>query len=902
MKTFLQYVSDQLLDRSLRGSDKIIFPNKRSASLCKRTYVEKNTKTTFLPHFITIEDLVCELSGLDLADPLALKFILYKHYRNIYQGNETVDQVFSWANQLINDFSEIDRNLIDEKDILGYLRAIKEIEHWSKTDQPTDMIKNYLWFWDNLPKLYGSLKKELLQNDIAYQGLAYRSAVDHLVRNIDHFKSNFYFVGFNALNKAEEKIFQTILEKDKGEVFWDIDEYFLERNHNASHFLRGYQQEWKVLQNDQHKIRPSTRSFKNEKEFYVYNSQGDIQQAISVGEILNGLNDNEIRDTAILLGDESILESLMFSIPEKVKHINITMGLSVSKTSIGSFFLNYIKLCKADTRSFFYKDILLLLESGILFHLFNEDCKKVRDLISKNQLFFLDLEDVQDIIKTTSYGFKEVINMLISNMPNEAKLLNEKNDLVSTLLISNTRSPFITTLIKKAQSAFQKISSYLNDHEFEIGLNGYLNLYQEVISKEQIDLRGEKDKGLQIMGLLESRCLDFNNVIITSVNEGILPQGKTSSSFIPFDLKKQYQLPTYQEKDKVYSYHFFRVLQRAENIHLLYNDLSGNLSFSEESRFIKILEEDRSEKHQFRRFNVELGVQPNVKTDSVPNSTDIQKALEYWMTQSGVSASALISYIRDPYDLYKKKVLHINDPDELKDLESADLFGNVVHDSLEELYKNLPFHQVITVADIKELSTKYEKIIKDKILEHCGARAFDKGSNILGFEAVKKQIDLLLNEEMKLVEDNELQILAIEESKTFKLENPIFDKPILLNGKIDRIDQLNGMKRIIDYKTGASKSLSVDYFSDLITDESRSHVFQTLFYSLLKKELFNKDEEWQAGNIYLKEKDKRFKPSKIDGYDRIDHSKLSDYQSELQQLLLEIYDIEIPFNNKEAES
>ena len=184
----------------------------------------------------------------------------------------------------------------------------------------------------------------------------------------------------------------------------------------------------------------------------------------------------------------------------------------------------------------------------------------------------------------------------------------------------------------------------------------------------------------------------------------------------------------------------------------------------------------------------------------------------------------------------------------------------------------------------------------------CGSNAFDKGSNLLGFEAIKKQIDLLLNEEIELVKDNELQILAIEVTETFKLENDLFDQPIMLNGKIDRIDQLNGHKRIVDYKTGAGNKLNVTYFEDLITDEKKSHAFQTLFYSLLKKDMFKEGEEWQAGNIYLKEKDKKFQPLKIGKSDQIDHTLLSEYQSILHQLLTEIYDLEIPFNNKETVS
>ena len=887
------------MDRNLSENDQIIFPNKRSASLCKNAFVQKSSKTSFLPNFITIEELICDCSGLSIADPLDLKFILFTHYREVYQENETVDQVFSWANQLINDFSEIDRNLVNQKDLLGYLKAVKEIEHWSKMDQPTEMISNYLKFWNKLPVLYNRFKEDLLEQGVSYQGLAYRKALDYLNQSIKDLNNNFYFIGFNALNKAEEEIFQLILEAHKAEVFWDIDAYYWKQKHSASYFLRQYQQQWKVLENDQHRIQSSTQSFSSDKNFSIYSNQGNIQQAKAVGEIINQLDDNEIKNTAVLLGDEFILESLLFAVPKQVQTINITMGLSLHKTSIGAFFTNYIKLCKTDQNAFFHKDVLSLLESSFLMYLFKDDCKKVRDIIIKDQIFFLNKDDIKRISEATSADFQEFFLQLFTDIPAQAELLNRKIQLLLQLLLSKTDQAFSKKMIDKTISVFQAIQSYLSTYQIDLGWQAYLNLYQEVITQEQIDLRGEKDKGLQIMGLLESRCLDFKNVIITSVNEGILPQGKTAGSFIPFDLKKQYDLPTYQEKDKVYSYHFFRILQRATDIHLLYNDLSSNLSFSEESRFIKILEENQLENHQITRFHTTLNTKPFKREESIQNSSEVQKELKQWMTKGKVSATALTTYIRNPYVFYQKYVIGLKDPVELNDLESPNIFGNVVHNSLEKIYKKLPFQQNITVDHLQQMKHESEKVITNEILNLCGSNAFDKGSNLLGFEAVKKQIDLFLNEEIELVKDNELQILAIEVAETFKLENNLFDQPIMLNGKVDRIDQLNGKKRIVDYKTGAGNKLNLTYFEDLITDEKKAHAFQTLFYSLIKKEMFNQAEEWQAGNIYLKDKDKKFRPLNIGKSNQINHDLLHEYQSILHQLLSEIYDIKIPFNNKE---
>ena len=901
MQTFLQHISEQLIKNNISERDKIIFPNKRSASLCKNVYVAKISNTAFLPEFMTIEDLICKFSGLNIHDPLTLKFTLWEHYQAIYPDKETTDQVFSWADQLIADFSEIDRNLIDEKEVLGYLKAIKEIEHWSKTDQPTDMVRDYLDFWNKLPELYDSYTKELLQNGKVYQGLAYRKAVEYLSDNVDEIEDAIYFVGFNALNQAEEALFQILLENNKGQAFWDVDAYYLENKHSASYFIRQYQQQWKVLQNKSHKIRPSTWSFSNDKKFSVYSCQGNVQQAKSVGEIVDMLDDDEVKETAILLGDESILESLMFSIPKRVENINITMGLPIIRTSVGAFFINYIKLCKSDQPTLFHKDIHQLLESSFLLQMFPKDLRTVKENLEKEQYFFLDENELRTVSNSVSSEFREILLQLFTDIPDDTAQLDSKLQHLAGTLLSRVDDMFLATLLGKVKFVSESLREHLEAHHSELSLNGYLNLFREMIGQEQVDLRGEKDSGLQIMGLLESRCLDFKNLIITSVNEGVLPQGKTASSFIPFDLKKHYRLPTYQEKDKVYSYHFFRILQRASNIHLLYDQQSSKLSFAEESRFIKILEEYQLEQHKFLRYNVKVDVEPKRRPEKVQKTSAIQESLKHWMTQKGVSASALNTYIRNPYLFYQKYVLGVKEEKTSSDLESADIFGTVVHDTLEKLYFQLPTGQKITADHIKHLKSIKNQLIEDSILEECGNNAFDKGSNILGLEAINKQIALFLHEELDLVDNNDLQLLGIEDDdSTCELRTDMFDQPIKLYGKIDRLDQLNGTKRIIDYKTGASKKLNVHDLDTLIRDENKSHAFQTLFYSLLKQEKFDTAENWQAGNIYLKEKDKTFKALRVNGENILCNDIIEQFKAVLLQLLNEIYSLEVPFDTKEA--
>jgi hypothetical protein len=902
MQTFLSSVINQLVENKLRSEHSIIFPNRRSARFCKKILVENTDYEGILPEFITIEELILDITNLQIVDKFELNFLFYKHYRQVFKEEpESIDQVLSWSSMLIDDFSEIDRNLIPPNEILNYLEAVKEIEHWSKSDQPTSMIKDYLQFWEKLPDLYHSFTKDLLDKHCVYQGLAYRQALSKFKKAKHNPESKFFFVGFNALNKAEEELFKFVLENNLGQVFWDTDDYFLNQKHTASFFLRNYQFNWKFYQRSDNKLPANCDSFKNEKTFNVYANQGNTLQAKCVGEIVDQLTDDELNDTAILLGDESLLESIMFSIPEKVNQLNITMGIPLNKTHIGAFFHNYILLCKTSSQSFFHKDLNEFLESSFLIHLFRDDCKQMIKIIKEKQHYFVYQNLIDDLINKCSNDFKSVIGKLLKNTPEDSYQLNEKMLAIISTIKNHVHNEYYLSILDKIEDVLYSIKALIDKYSYKLNLSTYLDVYADMLSKSQIDLKGEKDKGLQIMGLLESRCLDFKNVIITSVNEGVLPQGKTVGSFIPFDIKKQYGLPTYQEKDKIYSYHFFRVLQRAQTIHLLYNEMSGKLTFTEESRFIKILEENQMPSHHFKRYYSELQNQPHKKIKSVPKTREIQKAIKKWMT-SGVSASALNTYIRNPYDFYQKYILKVKEPEEIFDLESPKIFGEVIHESVDELYRLLPINKTLKNTDLEKLKKEAESTISDKIIQKCGQNAFDKGSNIIGFKAAKKQIQLLIDSELKVVKDNDLKILEIEnDNYSFRLSTHLFEEDIVLKGKIDRVDMLNGTKRIVDYKTGESKKLTLSDFDQLSTDENSAHALQTLFYSLLKSHNFDRTEEWIAGNIYFRDKPVEFKPLKINQQSMLNHESLSYFSNTLIKLLSEIYNLETAFIDKSLE-
>ena len=431
-------------------------------------------------------------------------------------------------------------------------------------------------------------------------------------------------------------------------------------------------------------------------------------------------------------------------------------------------------------------------------------------------------------------------------------------------------------------------------------------MFSELVSKTTLDIMGEAHRGLQIMGVLETRALDFKNVFITSVNEGILPSGKSNASFITYDLKKQFGLPLFTEKDAIYTYHFYRLLHRAKAITLLYSNVSEGLHTGEKSRFIAQLEINKLDQHDHERVLISPDIpykDPVLK--SIPKSISVLDRIKE-LAAIGFSPSSLTSYMRNPVDFYYKKILGLDDYQEVEETVAANTLGTIVHDTLESFYKPLE-NSKLSIDILKKMKKRVPSEIKAQFEKTYREGDYTKGKNLIVFEGAKRYIlNFIAHEIRELNHGNQIEIIRIESKLKTEILIPELDFPVYIQGKIDRLDSFNGQLRIIDYKTGSVKQGDVEiiHWEELTQDYKYHKIVQILAYALMIKNEIDFDQAL-AGIISFKNLNSGFlrfgvktapksKKEKL-----IDHDDLKIYTREVKKFILEICDPDIPFNEKE---
>ncbi|MGY8915628.1 MAG: PD-(D/E)XK nuclease family protein, partial [Flavobacteriales bacterium] len=515
-----------------------------------------------------------KIANLSYANNTEQLFHLYESYLKTAQGEPENFYAFSkWGQTLLQDFNEIDRYLVDSKAIFSHLSAIKEINHWSLQEGKTKMITDYLHFWNNLPGLYEAFNTSLLEKGLGHQGLVYRRATEQLKPYLRTTPGAIHiFIGFNALNTAESKIIQEILESTPSEIYWDIDPYFLEDNiHDAGHFIRQHFKSWNYLLNKPTK--GVKENYLEKKEIKIVGLPKNVTQAKYVGQLLETIqttHKDKLKNTAVVLGDETLLNPIMNSVPETIEGVNITMGYPLHNSPLASFFTQFFELyLNKDPQGWYFHDLL-----NFLSHPYTKIYLTQDDLDGSYIL--------SEAIKSKNWSYVS-LDKISSVIPSEISKIHdlffkENNSIkeflyVCSKIIVGLKDPFKTgaqdlgmEYLYRFHELFNQLTELVRQYPYITDIKSLISLYKELLSSETLDFRGEPLKGLQIMGMLESRNLDFETVIITSVNEGILPSGKSNNSFLPFDLKIAFGLPTYKEKDAVYTYHFYRLLQRAKHV------------------------------------------------------------------------------------------------------------------------------------------------------------------------------------------------------------------------------------------------------------------------------------------------------------------------------------------------
>ena len=893
----------------------VVLPNKR-AKIFLIEALKNQVETNILsPNIVSIEELIQDIACIRAIDSIELLFEFYEVYLSITEkSNQQSFELFAnWAKTLLQDFNEIDRYLLEPNHVLSYLKDIEDIKKWGiEVENKTQLLENYIDFWKLLPNYYQSLYNHLLNKGIGYQGLIYREAVN----NLNHFSDNikekqFVFAGFNALNTSEERIIQHLMASDQASIYWDVDQAFLnDPFHDAGLFVRRFKESWKHYKSNPFEW--ILNDFSQPKNIQIIGTPKTIGQAKIAGSIIeniiNANPDVPLDKVAIVLGEENILVPLLYSLPSSVGALNITMGYS-SKNNPAQILI--AKLFKMHTNTlsrnaknyvFYYKDVL-----DILTHPLVEPYAKTNVLvntINQNNYTFITHHKLMELNPNPSDLFLllfqkwekgsvavlETISSLLQTI--KANLSNENGE-------EKIAKAFVYSIFK----VINKLINYYSSHEHIDKIETLYAIYKQVIDLAEVSFEGEPLNGLQIMGVLESRVLDFETVIITSMNEGKLPAGKSQDSFIPYDVKRELGLPTFKEKDAIYTYHFYHLLQRAKNIYLLYNTESEGLDAGEKSRFITQLEVEKQPNHTLTHeiYNAvlpETAYQPIV----VPKSESVMIRLKE-IAENGFSPSALTSYIRNPIQFYFQKILRISEVEEVEENIALNTLGTIIHETLKVLYT--PFiGKFLSEAAILSCF----KLLDDEVLRQFKLvykeGEIKKGRNLLAFEVAKRNISNFLKVELESIKNGDaIKILALEQRFERILEHPSLPFPVKIGGSVDRIEERDGKIRIIDYKTGKVEkgSITLKSWKDLTKDIKNDKIIQVLAYAFMYEKEAN-GKQIEAGIISFKNLKSGFLPFNFkEGKEEntvIDEDTLNNYLEQMVLLLNEILDMNIPFEEK----
>lgn len=1004
---YLEEVITDVLEQFSSEEEHLVFvtTNKRSIVFLRNYFAQQVRGTVFAPTFVSISELFERISGFEEMEPLPLLFEFYDSYRTVKEqsGEEpnTFEEFLSWGSTTLQDFNEIDENLVLPERIFPYMQLLKEAEHWSGADELTAMQQEYLQFWKELGSYYHAFEEKLTTRRQAYKGFIARKAneaIDPFLR--ENKDKIFIFVGFNALTKAERKLITNILDTLRGEIYWDIDTYFLkDKEHDAGYFIRKYKG-WDAYLMGRRSFKWESDNYKNNKEIHITGVPKSINQAHCIAEILPELLPKEtttiasLERTAIVLGDEQLLLpvleavmpllSLSVSVVEKepemkdaskeyidtkdkklaevlallkgktftalektvlvvpnarlrselmrtvqpLSLVNITMGYPLEQLPIRDVFASYFRLHL--TGRFYYKDVLGLITQPFVYNLLGgEVVRAITGYINAHNYSYVTrhqlLEATEGLVQeSVVLLFPEKDGDFISTLINNAMALAEaiREQVAAEAL------PHKITLesLYRFYELFEQLKALQHTYRMIDTVKTLYHFFLEVLQKDQLQFVGEPLEGLQIMGLFESRSLDFDNVIITSLNEGILPKGKSGNSFIPYDVRMELDLFTAKGRDAVYSYTFYRLLQRAHKVHLLYDTETDSLKSKERSRFILQLLTERgriSEAHKADWVQVKV---PEVypvgaqKLEVVKTAAVMERLKE--MAEKGLSPSAITNYVRNPMIFYQQNLLEVYEEDSVEETVEARTFGKIMHSTLESLYKPYLSQQgsgqprYLTEGDIHEMRKrlKAERLIEHFFEEEYHNADFKTGKNLLILNVIDKYLHRFLDMECEQVKRERIEVLYLEKGLKVLLGTQAdgFPFEVNLRGIVDRVDRRDGVLHIIDYKTGVVESSDVgitdaDKWELLLKDVKYSKAFQLLTYAYMYRKTFAVQEDLTVGNISFKRLNQgllRFytkKDKSAEDYKQapnnyiVDSAILAQYWEQTRALLLEIFNDQVPF-------
>ncbi len=927
------YIIKNYNSNLIEDSLTIVFPNKRAALTLRNELMKRIERNIWLPQILSIEEVMGSWSGLQLVDNIDIIYELIRIMNHNEFDVSTRKNIFPLASQIVKDFDEIDQYAVDAKHLFSYLKSVKEIESWSPDiDELTQTESAYLIFFKSLFSYYTELRKTLLDDKSAYYGLMTRTLYelsDEQLLNIIGDKK-IIFAGFNAMTRTEENIIVRIVESGKGVLFWDLDKYYYDDElQEAGLFARQFFAKHQNLKPDN--IEDNFNI--GEKQINIIAAAGSTIQAnalqIRLDEELK--KNKHSKNEVIVLSDENLLIPVLNSIPKSYADIKVTMGYPYSETFMNQFFLLIFPFQKTlngkDSKIYFWS-LKRLLETEMIKVIFtNEELKALNrciDKFAKESTYYLKINDIEnnlnqgrvlDFLKIITHKW-DSSHDCISSIKSLLNLIGEH--------IYSSDNHFVINQISIVRKIFNKIEKLIKKYDLIVQIDDIETLYKQSASEMSIKFASKEskdlDSSLQIMGLLETRNLDFETIHILSVNEGILPQAKSPNSLIPFDLRVEYKLPVHTNKQAVYAYHFYRLIQNAKTVNIYYSTLTDDVGQGEPSRFIRQLINEIPRKMNNITINEMTYKSPSPQNDevvaiAVSKSSEILEKIKNKLysvrynkeldceEKFGLSPTSISCYLSCPLKFYIKYIENVKD-DTPEETIQVNIIGSIIHSTFEFLYKK--FNGIIDEKYYNLVVEKYrEEAFQNALRENNFANGLpETGFNYLNQIMIKELIDNFINYEKSFYKKgNTLTVKGLEEKlvHTFDINE---NTKVNLTGFADRIDQIEDKIRILDYKTGKVEDKDVEIKSDNedimdLTEKS----LQLCIYKYLYKKNFPEIsiENIEPGIFGLLKVNEPYFPLVINSDNFKDDMFMDTFEEMFINLFKEILDPEIPFRQTDDE-
>ena len=871
MTPFLKKVAETFIEKAGRlDRTCFVFPNRRSGAFFRKYLRECSVNPMIFPEVQTISDFIGSHSGLIDAGRIEQLFALYDSYLKV-AGHVDFDRFLYWGDMILGDFNDVDRYMVDARELFVNIENLKSINADFLTESQREVIKNFfgeyrvggtenLWIgdegkkryfrlWSVLNDLYEEFKLRLKGKGLSYSGLTYHVAAEKIKeKSKDDFEfERIVFIGFSTLSKSEEVIFNHLKNIGIGDFYWDFNSpVFSDPENKGTVFLREYVKEFPSCYDIGEEPACSMLSI---RVISVPSGAGQSKVAAHLIEQLVESRDIEnpedAIDTAIVLPDEKYLGSVLRSVPESIGTMNVTMGYPMANTAVASF-MRMIAVAFGHKRvrngivSFYYEDLENLLSHPYVVALCGKEIDEFKRAVIERRLFFVDIGTIVELLPSLADVFGKVefsssleivsyVRKVIETVGNKLSIVSECEDL-------SLERYFICKYV----DSLVELESMIKDYSMvEMSEKTFFFLIDRMTSGATVAFEGEPMHGLQIMGVLETRLLDFKNLIIFSMNEKVFPSKHYTRSFIPESLRAAYGISTYHKQDSMFTYYFYRMISRAENVFLLYDSRTQGVSTGEVSRYVsqlrRIYNRGKCEEYAFG-YNVLLPVEPVIEVEKTPRV--MERIIRYTLpdTSKNFSASMINTYVECPLKFYFKYVEDIREEDEINDFIDSATFGTIVHEIMQAIYDAVPLTdgKKIVRHDYLENLSSPESFELQKIIGEVVSKEYDKNKDGGGDVEVIKNIIAyyivpVLRHDMSLT-PFEYVGSEIEQSFRWRLDD---DLTINYKQIIDRLDKVDGTLRIVDYKTGKDEVNIKSFDSIFDAGKSGGHqkaVLQILLY------------------------------------------------------------------------